>query len=60
MGSESRTLSGMFVTILEGGEFVKGFCTEYGGINRGGTPRVLKAPRDASEVDPDTQGQKTL
>ena len=46
--------------MLEGGEFVWGFPTECGGINRGGTPRVPKAPRGAPEVDPDTQGRKTL
>ena len=33
------------VTILEGGEFLSGFCTECGGINQGGAPRVPKAPR---------------
>ena len=32
------------VTILEGGEFVKGFHTECGGINQGGNPRVPMAP----------------
>ena len=31
-----------------------GFPTEWGGVNQGGTPRVLKAPRGAPEVDPDT------
>ena len=29
------------VTILEGGEFIKGFQTECGGINRGDIPRLI-------------------
>ena len=36
------------VTILEGGEFVWGFPTKCGGINRG----------EVTEVDPDTRGQE--
>ena len=48
------------VAILEEGKFVLGFPTECGGINRGGTPRVLKAPRGAPKVDPDTRGRKSL
>ena len=47
----------MCVTILEGGEFIQGFPTECGGINRGNIARVLQAPRDVPEVDPDTRGQ---
>ena len=43
--SISRGTAHWNVTILEGGEFVQGFCTECGGINRGGSPRVPKAPR---------------
>ena len=44
------------VTILEGGECVKGFPTECGGINQGDIPRD-GAPRDVPEVDPDTRGR---
>ena len=40
------------VTILEGGKFIWGFRTKCGGINRGGTPRVPKAPRGASRLIP--------
>ena len=35
-----------------------GFLTKCGGINRGDTPRVPKAPRGVPEVDPDTRGQE--
>ena len=37
-----------------------GFLTKFGGmrINRGDTPRVLKASRCVPEVDPDTRGQE--
>ena len=43
--SETSLISDL-VIILEGGEFVKGFSTECGGINQGGNPRVPEAPRD--------------
>ena len=46
------------VTILEGGRVRIGFLTKCGGINRGDTPRVPKAPRGVPEVDPDTRGQE--
>ena len=35
-----------------------GFLTKCGGINRGDTPRVPKAPRGVPEVDPDLRGQE--
>ena len=46
------------VTILEGEQRRIGFLTKCGGINRGDTPRVPKAPRGVPEVDPDTRGQE--
>ena len=41
------------VTILEGGEFVWGFPTKCGGINRGDILRVPQAPRDVPSVVPE-------
>ena len=44
-------------TLHERSEVVKDFTPECGGINRGDTPRVPKAPRGVPEVDPDTRGE---
>ena len=38
-------------SLHERSEVVKDFTPECGGINRGDTSRVLKAPRGVSEVD---------
>ena len=54
----SVTSISCIVTILEGGRVRIGFLTKCGGINRGDTPRVPKAPRGVPEVDPDTRGQE--
>ena len=44
-------------TLHERSEVVKDFTPKCGGINRGDTPRVPKAPRGVPEVDPDTRGE---